>query len=138
MIFRRGKNIRLAINRRAAGEGEAFGSVNPRHLQNIPGGDGVLLQIHTRIVPATAHIGVGLKMKDEIAALAGGFQRGQIQGIAPDDPQLRRVLRHKLGSTGAKIIIYHHRRVTGQQRVYQMAADETRPAGDKNFLHFVK
>ena len=86
------------------------------------------------MLQAVAHVGVGLQVKDPVAALDRIVEHGRIEHVALDEPDSRpfQYVGHELASSGAEVIDDHDLDAFYAQPVSQVAADEpgaTRDAG---------
>ncbi len=66
----------FAVSGAGGGETDALHAVGAHGFKNIEGGDGVLLEILTGVLPAVFDISVGGEMQDKVGALHGGGERG--------------------------------------------------------------
>ena len=89
------------------------------------------------MIQTETHIRVGGEMKDKMALLHATNESRQIQAIAFKQFELRIFPRvgEKFRLTGGKIVPPDDGFAVAQQAVNQVAADETRRAGDKDFIH---
>src|SRR5882724_6592198 len=136
-IFRRGDDFRLAINAAGGAESDSPDAADAHGFEDVEAGLRVLLKILARMVEAEAHVGVGGEMKNKIAAGHRLRERGQIETIAFDQFELWIFPStfKKFILTRGKIIVADDRIAVAQQAVNEVAADEARRAGDKNFFH---
>jgi hypothetical protein len=83
-----------------------------------------------------AHVGIRGEVEDKIATGHRFGERGQIQVVTLDEFEIFIFQRgvQKFPLAGGKIIPADHGFAVGEQAVNEIAADETRRAGDENLL----
>ena len=86
---------------------------------------------------AEAHVRVGGEVKDKVAALHRGGQRGQVEIVAADEaePRVGRRGRQEPLLAGGEIIPADHGQAVREQAVGQVGADEAGRTGDEDALH---
>jgi hypothetical protein len=84
-----------------------------------------------------AHIGVGLQVKDPVAAVKRIVEHGRIEHVALDEPDSRsfQYPGHELTSSDAEVIDDHDLDVCCAQTVSQVAADEPGATCDAGTPH---
>src|SRR5581483_880349 len=127
----------LAVNRAGGGKGEALDVIGPHRLQDVECGDGVLLEVPSRMLGAKTHIGIGGKMENEVATRHGCGECGQVQGITLDELEARMKQRglEKFFLAGGKIVPSDDRDAVGEKPVDKIGTNETCGSGDEGFLH---
>ena len=89
------------------------------------------------MVGAEAHVGIGGQVEDEVRARHGARDGVEIQQVALDEAEARIGLRtfEKAPESGGEVVEAGDFVPSGQQAVHQVAADESRGAGNECF-HF--
>jgi hypothetical protein len=89
------------------------------------------------MLQAVAHVGVGLQVKDPVAALDRIVEHGRIEHVAVDEPDSwpPQCLGDKLRPPGAEVVHDHDLDAFSAQPVSQIAADEPGATGDAGTLH---
>ena len=89
-------------------------------FQDVPGGDGVLLQIPERVIGAEAHVGVGGQVEDHFGAWHRCPQRIQVQYIRAHQvvARITRSARYKFLLAGGEVIERHYLMAVLEEPVY--------------------
>ena len=127
----------LAVGGAGGGEGDALHAVGPHGLEDVEGGDCVLLEIFFRVRPAVLDVSVGGEMKDEVGARHRRGQRGQVKVVAAHQPECWVGQRRSEETflAGGEIIPARDGDAVRQQAIDQGGPNETGGTGDKNVLH---
>ena len=85
-VLRRREHLRLAVHRAGRGERDPFDTRRARIASSTFGGrDRVLLEVPARVLEAVAHVGVGLEVKDPVAAAERAFEQRLVEDVALDE-----------------------------------------------------
>ena len=67
-ILRRGDDRRLPVHRSGRGKRQALDVIGPHRLQYVVSGNGILLEVLTRMFRAKTNICIGCQVKDKLTA----------------------------------------------------------------------
>ena len=67
VAFRRGKDIRFAINCGTTCKDNVFNLIDPHRLQDVPRGNRILFKVNSCSLYAAAHVGIRLKVEHKVA-----------------------------------------------------------------------
>ena len=130
-----GQRGRVAVGRAAGGIDHAFDARFFRGHEDIERAGRVGVVTVARLVDAERHAGDRAEVQDDFGALGGALADGRVANIAFDQLELRGDVGDVLAVARAEIV--QHARLVPQtkQPVNDMAADESRTAGDQNHAH---
>ena len=137
VTFRRGKDVRFAINSGTTRKDNVFNLIDPHRLQDVPRGDGVLFKVNLCSLYAAAHVGIRLKVEHKIAICHFLLEAFAVKDVGAHYPDLGipGMVADELLLAGAEIVIDSHVTGNSSEPIDDMATDKAGAASYKCMLY---